>query len=829
LQVNSALNGSHVFEKWINYGATGYVVSVRESGLNQLRAMKILRPGIPDIEGAKSTRSFIQYFAQEIEHMADVSHEGVVHVYTRGSIRDFNDPLDPNAATSDTAYYIMEFIDGQDLDQFLVDRARLADFSGELVKQMLEQLVTALSAIHERNILHGDIKPGNVCISTTGKVKLTDFGFAKTIDRPAAGSTFWCQDPTWLHPELRHIRSLQQIEQPADTRSIIHISSELLKKRGFIWELHSLGKTIQFVLDKIGSAEHGLGRKILSDRDKDFLGVLCDRLIDIRSESAPHLDTAPRLDMYTNSAAVLDDLRKLARPTGLGGDAPEMQFQFRRVLRVPLCAPVPLSRRMQSLVDHPMLQRLSEVTQLGVVGLAFRAAKHSRFEHSMGVVAHGIEYLRALWSDPQDAYFREVCTQYDCELFLVSALLHDLGQYPFAHAFEESEKSRSKLFSHEDLTTRLIGAEEVGEILVNPSQMSLFGDESVTTLHSLMRDRNKRTLAKILRDEWGIKPRDVVGLLGGKDFQTPASSILRSALDGPIDVDKLDYLRRDAYHIGLAERLDIYDFLRSLTVTKNSSKQRTLAMTEHGIPAAQDLHMSRYALFVQVYWSRTARSAERMLRYAVDTLRELGGDDEFSKLFFASVLTSNDLGLLTLLRDVAASRRDRRGAGCHSILEHVIRRELYQEAYVVDPRDKSDEELHDQLSSFWSNSLEHASAEQQFSRFLDEFTRAVGSTSNVEIAPHQLLIDIPDPRADRPAKYDVLVQTEKAESGRSISTLSPIWKEFSTLFRLDGRRIRIFIDPDLMSGIRPTTIKAELRNTLSGVPANFKQFTAASS
>jgi len=182
------------------------------------------------------------------------------------------------------------------------------------------------------------------------------------------------------------------------------------------------------------------------------------------------------------------------------------------MVRIPPEVDVPMTDRVRQIIDTAEFRRLAKISQLGLVSLVYPAALHTRFEHSLGVYRLALVYLRQLAGDPR---FAEAIRPADAEVFIVAALLHDLGHWPFCHPIED---------------LRLPGV---------PSH-ELFANSFLL----------EGELADILRDDWGINPRDVVALLSEKPRDT-VSRIFHSLISGPIDIDKMDYLARDSLHAGV--------------------------------------------------------------------------------------------------------------------------------------------------------------------------------------------------------------------------------------------------------------------------------------
>src|SRR5688572_23553526 len=117
-------------------------------------------------------------------------------------------------------------------------------------------------------------------------------------------------------------------------------------------------------------------------------------------------------------------------------EIPELQGldARRRLIRIPHEIDIPISPRVQHIIDTAEFRRLARISQLGLVSLVYPAAHHTRFEHSLGVYRMALLYLKRLSHDPR---FAAAITPCDGEIFVVAALLHDLGHWPFCHPIED--------------------------------------------------------------------------------------------------------------------------------------------------------------------------------------------------------------------------------------------------------------------------------------------------------------------------------------------------------------------------------------------------------
>jgi HD superfamily phosphohydrolase len=253
-------------------------------------------------------------------------------------------------------------------------------------------------------------------------------------------------------------------------------------------------------------------------------------------------------------------------------------------VRIPPGVTVPLTARVRQLLDTAEMRRLARVSQLGLVSLVYPGAVHSRLEHSLGVYRRALQFLARLKHDPR---FLAIVTQADAAAFVVAALVHDIGHWPFCHPIEDVNLPRFP--RHETLVHDILAGGEP---------------------------------AAVLTGSWGIDPSRVAALItGGDAAPDPAGRILHSLLSGPIDVDKMDYLGRDSLHAGVpyGRHFDEERLLASLCLDQHGT---ALAITDKGRTAAEMLVFARYVMFSEVYWHHAVRSATAMLQRAIWNLRD---------------------------------------------------------------------------------------------------------------------------------------------------------------------------------------------------------------
>ncbi len=410
----------------------------------------------------------------------------------------------------------------------------------------------------------------------------------------------------------------------------------------------------------------------------------------------------------------------------------------RGLVRIPPELDVPLTDRVRSLIDAPEFHRLGKISQLGLVSLVYPAAIHTRFEHSLGVYRLALLVLRRLGHDER---FSAVVRRQEGELFLVTALLHDLGHWPFCHPIEDIRLPRVP--SHELFANSFLLEGEIGDVL---------------------------------RHDWGVNPREVISLLSGKEADT-TSRLLGSMLSGPIDIDKMDYLFRDSLHAGVpyGRHFDQPRLIGSLCLNEAGDG---LAITEKGKTAAELLVFARYVMFSEVYWHHGVRAATAMLQRAFYLLH---GALDLDGLFRMS-----ERGMIAEMERVA-------GTGpAWELLEGLFgpTRQLYkrvaQYSFLEHP------EIYRRLARrpypWLAACAEH---------FAGIASTALGRV----VAPHEVLFDAPP--VQREVQIDVDIYYGKEKRYRPLAEVSPVVRTLAEeQFDDYVKRVRVFAHPRIAAELR---------------------------
>ncbi|WP_213334944.1 HD domain-containing protein [Enterococcus casseliflavus] len=232
------------------------------------------------------------------------------------------------------------------------------------------------------------------------------------------------------------------------------------------------------------------------------------------------------------------------------------------------------------LINSKEVQRLRRIKQLGTASFTFHGAEHSRFSHSLGVY----EISRRICDIFQRNYSIEKVGPNGWDdkerlVTLCAALLHDVGHGPYSHTFEHIFHT-----DHEAITVAIITSPE-------------------TEVHQILN-----------RVEAGF-PEKVASVIT-KTYPNPQ---VVQMISSQIDADRMDYLLRDAYFTGT--EYGTFDLTRILRVIR--PYEGGIAFSMNGMHAVEDYIVSRYQMYVQVYFHASSRGMEVILAHLLDRAAEL--------------------------------------------------------------------------------------------------------------------------------------------------------------------------------------------------------------
>lgn len=348
-----------------------------------------------------------------------------------------------------------------------------------------------------------------------------------------------------------------------------------------------------------------------------------------------------------------------------------------KVVRDPIHGNIRLSELATALLDAKYMQRLRNIKQNGLCYLVYPAMNSTRFEHSLGVYHLGgllAEHLGLSESDT--AQLTAAC------------LLHDVGHGPFSHTFDVMSRYG---FDHEKKSREIVLKTEVADILTDA----------------------------------GVKPSSVAEIIMG-------AGRLGKLLSSEVDVDKMDYLVRDAYYAGVAYgATDVERLMYGMSLEKGE-----VVVAYGALEAAESLLINRNMMYQTVYRHHTKRIAECMMLHALLAMVEGGADVK-------ELAEMDDIGLVTAMRQSTGYVKDQ--------ISRLEERRLFK--------------------SVFAESIMSLTEESR--KQLEEDTGDVEAAmaKDLKIKPGYLLLDYPEIRL---SEFHVKVATH--EGLRSISEASALAK-----------------------------------------------------
>ena len=275
-----------------------------------------------------------------------------------------------------------------------------------------------------------------------------------------------------------------------------------------------------------------------------------------------------------------------------------------------------------ALIDTPLMQRLRQIHQLGVAFLVYPSAIHDRFTHSMGVsyLAESLlerlqARLRYKITDEQED-IDEIISIKDAYTVKLAGLLHDIGHCMFSHY------SEGALRPYMDDVYPEISA----EIPNKPATHEMLGYLMLTS--DYFADYWKEVITPIFK-QWNVAQEDIPNLkdiakIITGNFIAPEKRFLTEIINGPYDMDRLEYMQRDSQTAGLSVNYDKDRYFAKLILHKQkNSKNITiwhLAMKQDGIHAAEQMIMGKMLLFPYIFQHNKVLASGFLLSQIIEKL-----------------------------------------------------------------------------------------------------------------------------------------------------------------------------------------------------------------
>ena len=270
-------------------------------------------------------------------------------------------------------------------------------------------------------------------------------------------------------------------------------------------------------------------------------------------------------------------------------------------IRDPIHRTITFTDAERRIIDHPLVQRLRYVRQLGVNYLVYPGATHDRFSHVIGamhVVGRVWTQILASSSEVMRAHFNDDELRYFARILRLAALLHDVGHPPFSHASEA-------------FMPPLADVDIPRTWWSDPTQLARQAkheDYSVMVIVALAQESG------VFRDM--DEAQDIAslvhhGVVPSKTWQTRFGQkaniqrFLANLISSEIDCDRMDYLLRDAHYTGVNYGTYDIDYLIENIGATETVNGFVLTVAATAVRAFENFLLARYHMFLQVYWHKT--------------------------------------------------------------------------------------------------------------------------------------------------------------------------------------------------------------------------------
>jgi HD superfamily phosphohydrolase len=445
-------------------------------------------------------------------------------------------------------------------------------------------------------------------------------------------------------------------------------------------------------------------------------------------------------------------------------------------IRIPQRQLVLYTDRVKNLLASSAMTALAYTRQLGFAHLVYPGAQGNRFEHSLGVFDLACHFILRMSGKPA---FRRVCSSSkDTLLFVLAALLHDVGHFPYAHQLEEFEENDFEAKQRpavKGLVAKDGGHYEYGKHLIEEGELN-----------------------GILKSSFQLDQNDIIRLrrifMGG-DETTPADPallFLRNVLGGPVDLDKLDYIERDANHCGVpyGSFVDSERIFETMRICETDGTV-TLAFDERGVGSLEQLAVARHQLYANVYWHRAVRAGTAMFKHLFYLYQQLfPNGDQLKQLFYSAGSDDRLLKMIENKLEQEANRNDQSVRAALHLASVVSggKRALYR-AVVQRPFEEGAERNYG--GTFYINQRNVAK------RIYDALAKAnVWELSAAELGDNNILIDC---RSDKWPKFgEIKVLKTGGSKPEMLANRSPLITQLGETFKRQACKIRVFINIDVV-------------------------------
>lgn len=794
-------------------GRGGFSVVVRaRDQLGLPRAIKIIVP-----TGHDGTDSQTDLFVEEVRHSNAKPFKNVIPVMDYGK----------STTTSGTpfSYFVSPYIEGPSLGAFcrqvkqarraILDNAALSGMLRDQIILIFRDILGGLVELRDVQVVHMDLSPQNVLLRPPS----AGSGLASLLDGEPRHEGSSPHSPNYdafvidlgaaksvevTTPQRTHLRT-KRFWFPAYLLDFLRHGPDATIDRSRlceVWEridVYSCGRMVQCALldltrmriDNYTYQEPA----VESEREKErfWLRILGDDL-DVIEGIAERMVSSSMASAFTAMDAkhAFDTIPLQSSRDILASEILTDRHKGLHIRTAPRL--IRVNTPFEEIVEHPLFQRLRRKSQLGLLDEVFPDATHTRFSHSLQAFSLCKRYILSLL---RYGTFRVLFQREDVNRMLAAALVHDLGQYSFAHSIEDLRK-RGDLAGINELSAIRHDQECLQDVLS-------------------MNIRQHPSIGSILAAA-GITVADICYLTSKttKDAsRRPADNIGRDMISGMLDVDRISYLTHDSERAGVSfgGAIDVDSLVEAFCVRyepDHGIDHIALGLEERGVPAAEAVFMGVYWMYRNVYWRKTNRAFMACLKYVFERL--LRAHELSAREYWEQTLWLSDWEAMNWLR---ATFERVRGRDEINPLDNIaeLRRIGYRRVLSLQLARRDDVDLFHGIVRAYLASGDPGGG----------LTQAIGEGLSARASPKrgEILLDVPLKRRLRGAGEELqsLDDETKAERGAAggplwvccrdhftkqpvswvpLSVYSPVIGALGQLEDRTARKVRVFMHNDLL-------------------------------
>lgn len=721
-------------------------------------------------------------FSREFYALESLRHSNIIQVYFTGIHEKEDGAKYP--------YYVMEYLGEKvktlkDIDKYCTEN-KLANEKTPLLLQAFGRIASALHYAHSHKgqIIHRDLKASNILVFPDGdgthNFKLIDFGFAVFL---SSASSIGSSNVARANSS-RNLAEANKRSKKHDWWQLAGTFCGLLPLPEEVSASHHWGQSVGSVTWPIDPAEyksfHDHLKKLSDLNTGDELAKF--DIVEFYDQATDYYFRA-KLGCFPPSLKGTIRLLSIPELSTSAGLIPAYE-----AIRIPPRQLVLYTERVKELISQPRFVALGRTKQLGFTNMVYPGAQGTRLEHALGVYNLACRFVLRMSGEPR--YRQLKVEEQDVVKFLLGALLHDIGHSPYAHQIEEfrevdfTKKDARKIRlligegAHVVRGRDIIIKEFAPHIESNFSEFEWGREDFSNLLDAFLPIPESKTSSKRAKSKTLSEPL----------------KFFSSLLSGGIDLDKLDYVERDAYHCGVpyGNYLDIDRILDTLRVVQDEDDETIVAFEERGMGSLEQLATSRHQLYAYVYWHRAVRSATTMFKHAFHILQSPLSQKEVSSMLCDADSDDALLDGMCEKARVLARKARRQNKIAFKAAETLLKmisgdgRGLYKT--VVELR-KGEPGYKKYRNSTYLNQREMAK----------EIYRNLAGNGVImkahELKEHNILIDV---RQDNPAKFQhirIWSNTGLKRLGDKVPLVARLEDDFEKL----ACKVRIFVNPDCLT------------------------------